>query len=150
MSTMAEWQLDNAPDLKKEFPRSPAAEIGGYVLLARIVDKCLAVLAETEGEYKYNCGLDQRFFEFTGIDAEELKQYIATGASDEEVGKWCRERDKKNSDDDILVWGYLQRNREPEDPESIAHFEKLRREVAPRYPYIRTWAQLLDAEEGRL
>jgi hypothetical protein len=31
-----------------------------------------------------------------------------------------------------------------------AYFEKMRREIAPDRPYLQTWFQLLDAEEGRL
>ena len=35
----------------KEFPRSPRATLGGYVLAARAVDKCRAVLVDWQGEY---------------------------------------------------------------------------------------------------
>ena len=49
-----------APDLRdgKEYPRSPRATLGGYVLAARAVDKCRAVLAGCQGEYHSNCPLD--------------------------------------------------------------------------------------------
>ena len=52
-----------APDLRegKEFPRSPRATLAGYVLAARAVDKCRAVLVEWQGEYHSNCPLDQRW-----------------------------------------------------------------------------------------
>ena len=52
-----------APDLRdgKEYPRSPRATLGGYVLAARAVDKCRAVLAGCQGEYHSNCPLDQRW-----------------------------------------------------------------------------------------
>jgi hypothetical protein len=33
----------------KEYPRSPRETLGGYVLAARAVDKCRAVLANQEG-----------------------------------------------------------------------------------------------------
>src|SRR5437870_9726054 len=52
-----------ARDLRdgKEFPRSPRTTLAGYVLAARAVDKCRAVLAGWEGEYHSNCPLDQRW-----------------------------------------------------------------------------------------
>ena len=42
-------------DLRKHFPRSMRAKLEGYVHLARMIDKCRAVQAGTEGEYIYPC-----------------------------------------------------------------------------------------------
>ncbi len=49
-----------ASDLRdsKEFPRSPRQTLADYVLAARAVDKCRAVLIGWEGEYHSNCPLD--------------------------------------------------------------------------------------------
>ena len=46
-----------ARDLRdgKQFPRSPRATLAGYVLAARAVDKCRAVLVDWHGEYHSNC-----------------------------------------------------------------------------------------------
>src|SRR5437879_8091003 len=59
-----------ARDLRngKEFPRSPRETLGGYVLAARAVDKCRAVLVGWQGEYHSNCPLDQRWLKFAEID----------------------------------------------------------------------------------
>jgi len=142
--------LNNAPDLTKTFPRSPAEELGGYVLLARIVDKCRATIAGTNGEYNFNCPLDRQFFDFTGIDAEEFRQFVASGAGDEEIARWVRERDSAHSDTDILTWCYEQRTREPRTAQEKALYERLRRMFAPAFGHVRTWFELLDAEEGRI
>ncbi len=45
----------------KQFPRSPRETLGGYVLAARALDKCLGVLAGWQGEFHSNCPLDQRW-----------------------------------------------------------------------------------------
>ncbi|MGE9291624.1 MAG: DUF5069 domain-containing protein, partial [Puniceicoccales bacterium] len=74
-----------ALDLTKEFPRSPRATLGGYVVAARTLDKCRALVAGTAGEYHFNCPLDQVFFGFTGIDADQFKEFVATGADDQAV-----------------------------------------------------------------
>ena len=142
--------LTNAPDLTRSFPRSPAEELGGYVLLARIVDKCRATIAGTNGEYRFNCPLDRQFFDFTGIDAEEFRELVASGASDEEIARWAREKDCAHSDAEILSWCYEQRCREPGTAEEKALYESLRRSAAPGFGHIRTWFELLDAEEGRV
>src|SRR5437867_3376351 len=59
-----------ARDLRdgKEFPRSPRKTLAGYVLAARAVDKCRAVLIGWEGEYHSNCPLDQVWLKFAEID----------------------------------------------------------------------------------
>ena len=78
----------NGKDLSKEPPRSPRVRMGGYSILARTIDKGRAVLNGTVGEYEYNCGLDQMLFGFKGLDHEEVKRFLASGASDEEVLDW--------------------------------------------------------------
>src|SRR5262249_14785297 len=66
----------------------PRLRMGGYSILARMIDKGRAVLNGTAGEYKYNCGLDQILFGFKRLDHEEVKRFLASGASDEEVLDW--------------------------------------------------------------
>src|SRR5437879_5072305 len=76
-----------ARDLRngKEFPRSPRETLGGYVLAARAVDKCRAVLVGWQGEYHSNCPLDQRWLKFAEIDYHAFRSFVATGATDAEV-----------------------------------------------------------------
>ena len=81
-----------APDLRRVAPRSPLAPLGSEhpALLARVLDKCLAVLLGQNGPYHYNCGLDRRYFKLTGVDAEALRAFVATGADDQAVAAWAR------------------------------------------------------------
>ena len=64
--------------------------LGGYVVLPRLLDKGRAELAGKVGEYHYNCPLDQRFLSYVEVDAENLKQQIASGKGDKEILKWNR------------------------------------------------------------
>src|SRR5206468_11079490 len=66
-----------ARDLRdgKEFPRSPRATLAGYVLAARAVDKCRAVLVDWQGEYHSNCPLDQRWLNFAEIDYDDFVRW---------------------------------------------------------------------------
>src|SRR6187397_2814348 len=76
-----------ARDLRdgKNFPRSPRATLAGYVLAARAVDKCRAVLLDWHGGYHSNCPLDQRWLNFAGIDYGDFRSLVATGATDDEI-----------------------------------------------------------------
>jgi hypothetical protein len=60
----------------------------------RTLDKCRATLAGTEGEFIFNCPLDQRFFAATGIEAEEFKREVASGADDAHMDEWVRSHAK--------------------------------------------------------
>lgn len=77
-----------ARDLRKEEPRPPNAELAGFPAAARCLDKCRATLVGWQGEYIYACPLDHQFLDAAGIDANELRDFVATGASDEQVAEW--------------------------------------------------------------
>src|SRR5947207_14177193 len=77
-----------APDLTQHPPRSPRTRLGGYVILPRMLDKGRATLADKNGEYHFNCPLDQRFVTFVGIDPERLKAELAKGRGDGEILEW--------------------------------------------------------------
>jgi hypothetical protein len=81
-----------ARDLRKEEPRYANDELAGFKGAARALDKCRATLLGWNGDYTYGCPLDQMFFHEAGINADEFKTLVATGASDDEVETWLRER----------------------------------------------------------
>lgn len=86
----------NAKDLSKEPPRSLLVRMGGYPILLRTIDKGRAALSGTLGQHEYNCGLDQMLFGFKGLDHEEVKKFLATGASDEAVLDWVNSNGTPN------------------------------------------------------
>jgi len=91
-----------ARDLRKTPPRSPRETLGGFVIAARMLDKARADLLGINGEYNfYPCGLGAYFWKFTGLDAMKFKEFVATGATDEEVDRWIRENttQKESSSD---------------------------------------------------
>lgn len=83
---------EHARDLRREEPRDPYDELGGEQYAARCLDKCRATLVGWNGEFQFGCPMDQHFFEETGIDKNEFRDFVATGASDSEVERWIRER----------------------------------------------------------
>jgi hypothetical protein len=151
---MPEDLADLALDLSTDYPRSPRALFAGYVIVGRVLDKCRAFLNGTAGEYEYNYGMDRVFFEFAGIDAGMFKDFVATGATDEEVADWIRGRAKLHSPAEIASWNFALKCRRiselpPERQAWVQEYllEHVRPEIQERVIFN---FDLLDAEEGRL
>ena len=147
---MSTTTLSNAPDLRTGFPRSPNADLGHFVILPRIIDKCRALVAGTNGEYNYNCPLDRRFFDFAEVDADAFKEQVAAGKTDEELLSWVKANSKSLSDEQILAWSYRMRWMRPDNEDAMAYYEGLRKTIAPENYALETWFQLLDTDEKRI
>jgi hypothetical protein len=143
-----------ARDLRdgKEFPRGPRETLAGYVLAARAVDKCRAVLAGWQGEYHSNCPLDQRWLKFAEIDYNAYKAFVATGAADNEVAAWIGEHAKKRSPAEIIVWNNKERDLRLSDltPELQEYMEDYIKKYVPRNRVVYHWYDVYDLEEQRL
>src|SRR5215813_10027698 len=110
---------NNIPDLTQRPPRSPHVRLGGYVILPRCLDKGRATISGKNGEYHYNCPLDQRFLDFVGIDAEALKKQLEAGKGDGEILEWIQQSAKhKRTDPEIAAWSDFAERRVPSDTES--------------------------------
>ena len=96
--------MNIAKDLTKEPPRSLRQRIGGYAVLARMADKGRATLNGTAGEYHFNCPLDNMLFSFKGVQAEVVKNLLASGATDEQVAAWFDANGIPKTADEIKAW----------------------------------------------
>ncbi|MEM1444160.1 MAG: DUF5069 domain-containing protein [Verrucomicrobiota bacterium] len=141
-----------APDLSTTFPRSPREKVGGYVVAGRTLDKCRASLAGTLGEYHYDCPLDNLFFDFTGISADDFKTQVATGASDEEMGHWIEENSKISEKIEFIIWNIdLRYKRVSEMPAELQEFlEGYIDEFIPKDKIVYYWFDVYDIEEQRI
>ena len=140
--------LKNAPDLTKRPPRSPRVRLGGYAHLPRILDKCRAVIAGTNGEYNYNCPMDQHFLVFAGIPAAALKQQAAAGKSDSEILAWIQKHAKhKRTEAEIAAWTTYQEQRAPNNTEAREYFQEEHQRLAPHREDISTWFDYLDLDD---
>jgi len=143
-----------AKDLSHEFPRSPRETLGGYVLAGRTLDKCRATLVGTNGEYHFDCPLDNFFFSFAEIAADEFKAFVATGASDEEVAQWVEEKAKKRPRIEIIKWNNDWRyKRISEMPDGIQEYME---DYIPQFVperlrhHVDYFFDIYDAEEKRM
>lgn len=139
-------------DLNKEFPRSPRATLGGYVIAGRTLDKCRAVIAGTAGEYHFDCPLDQLFLTFAGITAEDFKAFVATGADDAAVAEWIQTNATAHTQEELVQWNNdLRYKRISEMPIELQVFlEGYTAEFIPADKIIHYWFDVYDIEEQRI
>ena len=140
--------LTNAPDLTKQPPRSPRVRLGGYACLPRMLDKGRATIAGQNGEYHYNCPLDQRLLAFLGISAEALKKQLATGKGDGDILAWIEKNSKSHRNaSEIAAWSTFAESRAPMDVEGRGYFNDIQTKYAPKREDISTWFELLDVDD---
>ena len=131
------------------FPRSMRYEMEGYVHLARMIDKCRAVLAKTEGEYIYPCPMDDRLMEFAGITADQFTAAVKANPSDVAVAKWFTQMAKAHPPAELEAWNRMMLSRGPSSPQSLMKFRKYRDAIDPSRTDLTAWSDLQDLEEGR-
>jgi hypothetical protein len=139
-------------DLNTGVPRSPRNTLGGYVVAARTLDKCRAAITGKLGEYHFDCPLDQLFFEFTGIRADDFQAFVATGADDDAVGMWIGENAKHREVAEVVQWNNnLRDKRISEMPIELQMFlEGYIPQCLPKGRIVYYWFDVYDIEEGRI
>ena len=143
---------DFALDLTKDFPRSPRETLAGHVIAGRTLDKCRAMLNGTLGDYHFDCPLDNVFFGFTGITPDAFKEFVATGAGDEEVAAWIEKSAKERDRRETIQWNNEYRGKRLcEMPIELQEFlEGYIPEVIPPNRPVYVWFDVYDIEEGRI
>ncbi len=137
-------------DLRRNFPRSMKFKLGGYAHLARMIDKCRAVLAGTGGEYIYPCPMDDRLLEFVGITSEQFTAAVKANSTDEGVVTWFEKQVRVHQPAELEDWNRNLLARGPSSPESAARFTKYLDAIDPSRTDITAWSDLQDLEEGRV
>ncbi len=137
-----------APDLTKRPPRSPRVRLGGYVILPRILDKGRATIVRKNGEFNFDCPLDQCFLNFVGIRGAALKKQLAMGKGDGEILEWIGKHAKhKRSDVEIATWSDFMDRRSPCDLETHGFFIEYQSKIAPNRKDVSRWFELLDIDD---
>ena len=139
--------ISTPKDLTKEPPRSPRDRLGGYALMARMIDKGRADLHGKVGEYHYACPLDQMFFDFKGVQGNEVKQLLGSGATDEQIVDWFNSHGTPKTAADIKTWSDgVEAYRPYDDPEKKEWFGGECAKVGLK-PESSTLADFLDADD---
>jgi hypothetical protein len=139
-----------ALDLTARPPRSPRITLGGYVLLPRTLDKCRAIIAGKNGEYRFGIQrMDRHFLSFTGIDEAALKAEVAGGKSDSEMLAWIQANAKTPREPwEIAQWSEYHLRRAPDsDAETLQDFAEAVAKFSTTREDIKTWFDLLDLDD---
>lgn len=135
-------------DLTQRPPRSPRVRLGGFVILPRMLDKGRATLNQKNGEYHFNCPLDQRFTSFLKVDADGILDQLKQSKGDGEILEWIlAHAENKPGDAEIIQWSAFQENRAPSDSESRDYFQEMHRQAGPERSDISSWFDLLDLDD---
>jgi hypothetical protein len=139
----------SAPDLTRRPPRSPRVRLGGYVILARVLDKGRAELAGTAGEYRYHNPMDRHWFRYTGVTPEALKAELAAGKGDGDILAWVQENAPHRREPwEIAAWSAFQNERGPDsDAETMEFFAGRVGALSPTREDVKTWCDYLDLDD---
>ena len=138
----------NTLDLTQRPPRSPRVRLGGYAMLARVIDKARALLAGTIGDYKYNNPMDQHLFAFTGIAPDALLEQAKTGAGDWALLVWVNENaSPKRAAHEIRSWTSWLETMPVGEAEDLEWFAAQAKRINPARTDLQTIMDYLDADD---
>jgi hypothetical protein len=142
-----------AQDLRKQPPPSPHEKLGGYVIARRSLVKCRAFLLGMNGEYNFHpCGLSAFLWQFTGVAPTPFKEFVATGASDDEVGQWLHEQSTVKDAAAIIRWNQEMKCKLLSElaDSYLSYYETYIPQFCPHPNRVRFFFDVYDDEEGRL
>ena len=93
-----------ARDLTRRAPHSPRERLAGFAIAKRTIDKCRASVADSIGEYHYDCPLDNMLFTFKGINGDQFKAAVQNSENYEDVGKWLLANGTAKTPAEIKTW----------------------------------------------
>src|SRR5712664_3487540 len=136
-------------DLTQRPPRSFRVRLGGYVILARMLDKGRATVAKKNGEYKYNSGTDQHLVRFLGLDADAMLKELAAGKGDGEILEWVQPHSKTpRAPWEIEAWSaYMERRGPDSDAETLAGFAEYLGQYSKSREDVKSWFEAIELDD---
>jgi len=136
-------------DLTQRPPRSFRVRLGGFVILARMLDKGRATLAEKNGEYNYNSPTDQHLVRFLSFDPDALLKELAAGKGDGEILEWVQSHSKNpRAPWEIAAWSAFMEKRAPDsDAETLTLFAEYVGKFSKTREDIKTWFEAIELDD---
>ncbi len=136
-----------------QIPPSPDTPVGGLLYFGRMTAKIrLHARGELRADYQANLGkgMDGRLCNFLHVDYAALRDFVLTGANDEQALDWCyATRGHRLNADEVLIWNDFLAKRGWNDASS-AILEKYKVEAGfGGRADIRTFREFWAADEGR-
>ncbi|MEY3896334.1 MAG: hypothetical protein RLZZ214_1854 [Verrucomicrobiota bacterium] len=96
--------MNTTKDLSKVAPASPRVRTGGYATLARALDKGRAEIAGTDGDYHFDCPLDNYLFGFKAVTGADVKKLLEEGKTNEEIAAWLDANGEPKTEEEKTAW----------------------------------------------
>src|SRR3989442_50938 len=138
--------------MQRLHPRSPYEKLGGYVHLARLLDKAKLYRQGLLNGYNYRTvGFDKHLLTFLKLDGNVFEEMANRLDDDAAILKWVEENAAKHSAEAIEQWNQAMISRHPDTAAKKARFVHFLKEAggAGRKD-IRTYFDLIEFDEGRL
>jgi hypothetical protein len=91
--------------------------------MARMIDKGRATIAGTNGEYHFDCPLDNMLFGFKGVTGTDVRAVLESGATDEQIAAWFDHHGTPKTRAEIQAWSDETEKSSPyRDPEKREWF----------------------------
>lgn len=137
---------------KKLLPRSPYARLGGYVHLARLVDKAKLHRQGLLDGYNYKTtGFDKHLLAFLKLQGDEFEEAANRLDHDEAILDWVRAHGAAHTPQEIEHWNAAMISRHPDTAVKKARFLHFLKEAGgENRADIRTYFDLIEFDEGRL
>ena len=136
-------------DLTQRPPRSFRVRLGGFVILARMLDKGRATLAKKNGEYNYNSPTDQHLVRFLGFDPDALLKELAAGKGDSQLLEWIQANSKTpRTPWEIEAWSSFMERRGPDsDAGTLALFTEYVGKHSKTREDVKTWFEAIELDD---
>jgi Domain of unknown function (DUF5069) len=133
-------------------PRSPYEKLGGYVHLARLIDKARLHRKGLLDGYNYKTvGFDKHLLAFLKLDGDAFEEIANKFDNDVAILSWVQENGAKHSSEAIKLWNQAIISRHPDTPAKKARFLHFLKEAGGEgRKDIRTYFDLIEFDEGRL
>ncbi|MDB6150428.1 MAG: hypothetical protein JWQ44_1876 [Chthoniobacter sp.] len=114
-----------------------------------MLDKGRAEIAGTNGEFHFDCPIDQHILNYLGLEAGALREELATGKGDGEILEWINAHaTHKRAPWEIQQWSdYMQRRGPDSDAETLQLFAEMVGKFTTTREDIKSWADLLDLDD---
>ena len=137
---------------KKLVPRSPYERLGGYVHLARLIDKAKLHRKGLLNGYNYKTvGFDKHLLAFLKLNPDAFAEAANRLDDDDAILAWIDEHAARQSADDIEHWNEAMITRHPDSAVKKARFLHFLKEAGGEGRQdIRTYFDLIEFDEGRI
>ena len=134
-------------------PSDPDVLVGGLCYFGRMLDKIRKhARGELREDFHANLGkgMDSRLCSFLHVDYAALRDFVLTGATDEQALEWCyTQGGRRLNDDEILIWNDFLRKRGWNDAGSATLAQHKAAAGLATRDDIQTFHRFWAVDEGR-